>query len=293
VGGYGIAALAGIIQGVVEWLPVSSKTMITLLFAAGGYRFETGYVMGLLANFGSFFAALWYFRRDVVAALRGLRRPLASGVEARTLRFLVLATVATGVVGLPIYAGVTAAFPAAGGAWAMAGIGALLLVTSAISLQRERLVQLQSAAVQPQAAAVGSAAADEAAAGEVPGAWLALLVGACQGLAALPGISRSAVTVTPLVWSGRAAASALRLSFLLDVLALLAAGAVPLVVGHHGLAAVRAVGVGPTVLMVALSAVVSLFTIGAVLGIASRLRSSVITAAIGAVTIVAAILLPR
>ena len=84
-----LAALAGLVQGVVEWLPVSSKTMITLIFAAGGYTFGTAYVMGLLANFGAFFAAVWYFRSDIGAALTGLRHPFSGAEDARTLRYLV------------------------------------------------------------------------------------------------------------------------------------------------------------------------------------------------------------
>ncbi|MCL6595669.1 MAG: undecaprenyl-diphosphate phosphatase [Firmicutes bacterium] len=266
-----VAVVAGLVQGVVEWLPVSSKTMITLAFAAGGYRLETGYVMGLLANFGSFFAALWYFRRDVAAAVSALAHPFSADRASRLLRYLVLATLATGAVGLPVYAGVTTAFTRTTGAYAMVGIGLLLLVTGAVGRVRERL----------------AAAAPTAAEGDVPGPWASLLVGAFQGLAALPGISRSAVTVTPLLWLGQPAAQALRLSFLLDVPALLAAGAVPLVLGHRGLSAVAAVGIGPTLAMVAVSAVTSLVVIGAVLGVAARLRSSVIAAAIGVITIAA------
>lgn len=276
---WAIAVLAGVVQGVVEWLPVSSKTMITLVFAAGGFSFGTGYVLGLLANFGSFFAALWYFRRDILGALSALPHPLGPSPEARTLRYLFLGTLATGIVGLPIYAGVTTAFSLTSGAYAMVGIGILLLLTTAISLQRERL-----------AAASAAAAPADAAPGPAPGPLASIVVGLCQGLAALPGISRSAVTVTPLLWMGRPAKEALRLSFLLDVIALLAAGTVPLVVGHHGLAAVGKVGIGPAVLMVAVSAVVSFFMIDAILKLASRLRSSVITAVIGVLMIAAAII---
>lgn len=274
---WAIAALAGLIQGVVEWLPVSSKTMITLVFAAGGFSFGTGYVMGLLANFGSFFAALWYFRRDILGALSALRHPLAPDPEARTLRYLFLGTLATGIVGLPIYAGVTTAFSLTSGAYAMVGIGILLLATTAVSLKRERL------------AAAAAQAPVDAAPAPAPGPLGSIVIGLCQGLAALPGISRSAVTVTPLLWMGRPAKEALRLSFLLDVVALLAAGAVPLVIGHHGLSAVGKVGLGPAVLMVLVSAVVSFFTIDAILKLASRLRSSVITAVIGVLMIAAAI----
>ncbi len=281
MGSIGIAALAGLVQGVVEWLPVSSKTMITLIFAAGGYPFATAYVMGLLANFGSFFAALWFFRREIAAAIAGLRHPFAASADARTLRYLFFATLATGVVGLPIYAVVKSAFSATSGAVAMVAIGLLLLVTSLVNLWRERLARAQHAATGP--------AAD----GGVPRTGAALIVGACQGVAALPGISRSAATVTPLLLMGYEAAAALRLSFLLDVLGLLGAGVVPLVVGHTGLRAVAAVGAAPVAVMLVVAAVVSFLTIRGVLGLASRLRSSVLTLAIGLLTIAAALVLPR
>ncbi|HVB10937.1 MAG TPA: undecaprenyl-diphosphate phosphatase [Bacillota bacterium] len=283
--GWVVAGLAGCVQGVVEWLPVSSKTMITLLFAAGGYRFETAYVMGLLANFGSFFAALWYFRRDIAAAVAGLRRPFGKSEGARLLRYLVLATAATGAVGVPIYALVNGAFSSAGGAVAMGAIGVLLLLTSGVNLWRERLAKGR--------AGPGMGADPAAAAGRIPGPAMALLVGACQGFAALPGISRSAITVTPLLLAGNPVAQALRLSFVLDVIGLLGAGLVPLVVGSGGLQAVGTVGWGPVALMVGISAVVSFVTIAGVLRLASRLRSSVLTGAIGLLTLAAAVLVPR
>ncbi|HLJ60882.1 MAG TPA: undecaprenyl-diphosphate phosphatase [bacterium] len=210
-----LAVIAGMVQGIVEWLPVSSKTMITLIFAAAGYSFGTAYVLGLLANMGSFLAALWYFRRDLVAALGGARRPFAGTPGARTLRYLVLATAATGVVGVPIYELVKHALTAATGTAAMLAIGVLLLGTSIVNARRERLTRT----------------AQEGAL-DAPGPVVSLIVGACQGLAALPGVSRSAMTVTPLLLRGYSANAALRFSFLLDVPALLGAGLVPLIVEH-------------------------------------------------------------
>ena len=271
-----LAVLAGLVQGVVEWLPVSSKTMITLIFAAGGFTLGTAYVMGLLANFGSFFAALWFFRRDIGAALVGLRHPFSASEDARLLRYLVLATLATGVIGVPIYALVKGAFSATTGAAAMVAIGVLLLLTSGVNWWRERLARQRPGAASP-----------------VPGTWVSLVVGACQGLAALPGVSRSAITVTPLLLLGYDVAAALRLSFLLDVIGLLGAGVVPLVVGHAGLHSVAQVGWGPVAVMVAVSAVTSFLTIAGVLRLASRLRGSLVTLCIGVLTIAAALLVPR
>ena len=268
-----LAAVAGLVQGVVEWLPVSSKTIITLIFAAGGVSFTNAYVLGLLANFGSFFAALWYFRREIGLALRGLAHPFANSDDAVVLRYLFFATLATGVIGLPIYVAVRHVFGTTSATVAMLLIGLLLVVTSLISRRREQL-----AAKQPEASSMAA-----------PGIVTTLIVGACQGLAALPGISRSAVTVTPLLLRGHSAKDALRLSFLLDVVALLGAAAVPLALAHGKLAALGHGNLEPTVVMILVAAVVSFFTIDAILRAAQRLRSSVLTLAIGILTILAAI----
>lgn len=276
-----LAVLAGLVQGVVEWLPVSSKTMITLIFVAGGLSVGTAYVMGLLANFGSFFAALWFFRKDILMAISGLRHPFADAEDARTLRYLFLATLATGVIGVPIYAVVKSAFTATNGAVAMVVIGVLLLATSGVNFWRERLAR------------ENGKAGDGGTATGVPGTGVSLLVGACQGLAALPGVSRSAITVTPLLLLGSSVARALRLSFLLDVLGLLGAGVVPLVVGSSGLHSVASVGWAPVGLMVVVAGVTSFFTISGVLQLASRLRGSAVTLVIGVLTIVAALAVPR
>ncbi len=264
-----VAALAGMIQGVVEWLPVSSKSMIGLTFSSGGgYPSSTAYVMGLLANFGSFFAALYFFRKDIADALGGLRRPLANTPGAAKLRYLVIATIGTAVVGLPIYAVVVKAFHRQAGSVFMMVIGALLLVTTAVNYQRERLAHRK-----------GRQGTDEA-----PSGRTAAVVGCAQGLAALPGVSRSAVTVTPLVYLGETPAAALRFSFLLDVVGLLGAGLAPFLVGHAGFSALHRVGAIPVIVMLAVAVVMSFLAIGFILRLAARLRAWIVTLLIGAIT---------
>lgn len=276
-----LVAVAGVVQGVAEWIPISSKTLITLLLAGAGYKFQTAYVMGLLANFGSFFAALWYFRSDVRRAILAIPRAFSPTADARLLRYAILATFATGVTGIPAYLGAVAVFQRSTGADAMVGIGVLLLVTSVIGYRREQLSRRQQSDADPALTRASS----------IPSTPQSLVVGICQGFAALPGISRSAVTVTPLLWMGFSSQQALRLSFLLDVLALFAAGAVPLVLGHHGMAALHAVGLGPTVVLVGVAAVVSFFAIDAILRLMAKFRSSVLAAALGVVTIAGAFVL--
>ena len=112
-----------------------------------------------------------------------------------------------------------------------------------------------------------------------------MITGAMQGLAALPGISRSAVTMTPLLWIGFSAEESLRLSFMLDVLALLGAGVVPVLIGQGGRQAIAQLGLAATLVMLVVAAVISFLAIRLVLDLARKLRTSTVTLTIGILTI--------
>jgi undecaprenyl-diphosphatase len=277
------ALIAGLIQGVVEWLPVSSKTMITIYFTVIGVKVQNAYDLGLIANFGSFFAALYYFRVEVVQTAKALRHPFGSGYYSRLLRFLFIATLATGVTGIPAYILVRHAFSSIGGSAAMVVIGILLLFTGFVVRNKEKMVERSEAKASKKPDATHE---DD----RVPGFGAAVLTGAMQGLAGLPGISRSGMTITPLLWNNFEAREAIRFSFMLDVLALVGAGLVPLLIGHGGTAAVAQLGLTTTILMVAVASVVSFLAITAVIRLASRLRTSTATFAIAGITLVVALL---
>ncbi len=268
------ALIAGLIQGVVEWLPVSSKTMITIYFTVMGIKVQNAYDLGLIANFGSFFAAVYYFRKEVVQTFKVLIRPFDSQYYSRLLRFLFIGTLATGVTGLPAFILVRHAFSAIGGSAAMVVIGILLLFTGFVVRNKERMVENQGKQERENT--------------RVPGFGASVLTGLMQGLAGLPGISRSGMTITPLLWMGFEAKEAIRLSFMLDVLALVGAGVVPLVIGRGGFQAVAQLGVVTTLLMIAVAAVVSFLAMSTVLKFASRWRTSTATFVIAGITLVVA-----
>ncbi len=268
------ALFAGLIQGIVEWLPVSSKTMITIYFTILGIKVQNAYDLGLIANFGSFFAAVSYFRREVWETLKALGHPFSSEPYAKLLRFLFVGTLATGVIGIPIYIAVRHTFSSIGGSVAMIVIGILLLFTGTLMRRKEKMMsQAQVLDAPPKDPTLGAA----------------VLTGAMQGLAALPGISRSGMTITPLLWMGFNGEESIRLSFMLDVLALVGAGVVPLVIGSGGQSAVAQFGLGTTILMVAVAAVVSFLAINVVLNLAKKLRTSTVTYVIAGITLVVAI----
>ncbi len=268
------ALFAGLIQGIVEWLPVSSKTMITIYFTILGIKVQNAYDLGLIANFGSFFAALYYFRREAWSTLKALGHPFSDEPYAKLLRFLFIGTLATGIIGIPIYVAVRHTFSSVGGSIAMIIIGLLLLFTATLMRRKEKMIVSARATDAPP---------------KDPNLKAAVLTGAMQGLAALPGISRSGMTITPLLWMGFNGEEAIRLSFMLDVLSLVGAGVVPLVIGSGGQSAVAQFGLSTTILMVAVASVVSFAAINAVLNVAKRLRTSTVTYVIAGITLVVAV----
>jgi undecaprenyl-diphosphatase len=268
-----LALFTGFVQGIIEWLPVSSKTMNLLILSSGGIPVNQAYALGLIANFGSFFAALVYFKNDILQMLTALRHPFSQKPAAQLLRFMILGTLATGVVGVPLYKLAQQTLSLASGSVAMLIVGGLLLLTGFIASRREKLSATQSQAEEK----------------EIPNAWRSLSIGGCQGFAALPGISRSGVTVTPLLTMGYSAKESIRLSFLLNVIALLGAGAVPLLADKEGFSAIQELGIASTIIMLLVAAITSFFTIGTVLQLAQRLKTSVITYFIAGITLSAAL----
>ena len=87
--------ILGIIQGITEWIPVSSEG--TLLFVSSNFFGNTDINLflrqALLLHLGTFFAALIYFRKDVKTLLEGFFHYDSSDPETRKiLKFLFIAT---------------------------------------------------------------------------------------------------------------------------------------------------------------------------------------------------------
>lgn len=192
----------GIIQGVAEWLPVSSEGLLVLakrdLFGSEA-DLETIVREALFLHLGTFLAALVYFRRDVVSLLEAARRyPSAPHGMRTVIRFLAVATITSGLIGVFFLAALSGIEDqlAIGGRVLTVAIGVLLLVTG--------LLQLKASAGGGKEASELERSDD-------------LLLGVAQGIAVLPGLSRSGLTVSALLLRGFDRAVALRLSFLMSL----------------------------------------------------------------------------
>jgi len=192
-------AIIGIVQAVTEWLPLSSKTMDTIVYTQffGG---ETSSVLSVLLylHFGTMIAAAIYFRKEIfgLAAKLFAERKNVGGLANGKIGFLFSSLALTALVGFPILLAEKFILPNLDGAtlYIIMGIG---LIVTGFMLTAQHKNRWRSH--------------------ESSGWKDGILTGALQGLAALPGISRAGATTTALVWRGFDAESAFHLSFLLSI----------------------------------------------------------------------------
>ncbi|MBD3261613.1 MAG: hypothetical protein GF334_08030 [Candidatus Altiarchaeales archaeon] len=207
-----VGLLVGLLQGVLEWLPVSSSGQ-SFLFLMGFFPVSIAEALrvGVFLHFGTLLAVLVKFRGDWFKIFVELFNRRLTGLT----RFLVLASFVSLFFGGLIYLSVYEAIAALAGELASLLVG-LLLVLSGFSLY------------------VSHKRYGEKFTHDL-GWFEALVVGWVQGLSVLPGISRSAVTVSSLLLSDLKPSEALKTSFLLSAPAVL--GFISAEVFLHGLPA--------------------------------------------------------
>jgi len=188
------AIILGIIQGLTEFLPVSSSGHLVLAEAVLKVK-EPGVSFELLVHVGTLLAVLVYFFRPLVRLVKAVYTPRMH-TERRMIGLLILGTVPAALVGLLLEDFFEAAFSAP------ALTAAMLLVTGVLLLST-RFVDKGS---KPLSA--GSA----------------LIMGIGQAMAIMPGISRSGSTICFGLFSKVQPAQAAEFSFLLSIPAI--AGAV-------------------------------------------------------------------
>ena len=180
-----IAALLGVLQGLTEFLPVSSSGHLALAqMLVPGFT-QPGVVFDAMLHVGTAGAVVWFERREI-------GRWLTTAGGRRLLGLLLLGTAATAVVAFPVKSLAEEAFRKP--MWV--GIG--LVVTALVVGSTKRLA---------------GGLRDESGI-----TWRqALVVGLTQGIAVFPGVSRSGMTIAVGLGAGLDRRWAARFSFLLGV----------------------------------------------------------------------------
>jgi len=191
------SVLLGVLQGLTEFLPVSSSGHLVLAQSLIPEFRQPGVLFDTLLHAGTLLAVLVYFRRDVLALLASLAPGGERGYR-RLVYLIVAATVPTGLIGVLFKHPLEALFHAPRAAAGMLLVtGVLLWVSEALGRPRDGLDRL--------------------------GYPRALAVGTMQGMAIVPGISRSGSTIAVGTLLGVRGEEAARFSFLLSVPAILGA----------------------------------------------------------------------
>lgn len=220
--------ILGVVQGLTEFLPISSSGHLVLfqkiLVVIPIMARDRAPVLEIALHLGTLSAVLLYYRRDVVSAFRFLGRSSSSVEESLRIRglllWIVIGSIPTALIGLLFKDWLKASFSNA----VLVGIA---LCATGIMCLITRLV--------PR--------------GKVTGADLgvarSLLIGVAQGIAIIPGVSRSGATIFTALCLGVEPREAGRYSFLLSVPAILGAAALLLFETEGSLnVSLAALGVG-------------------------------------------------
>jgi undecaprenyl-diphosphatase len=184
------AVVLGLIQGLTEFLPVSSSGHLALAEALFGLP-PGDLLFEIVVHVATLLAVVAYYRGELLQILAGFARPGGNEVAGmsswRWLGLLVIGTLPAVIVGLTLAARIEAAF----GDYSTIGFsllatGTLLFSTRTLSGVLRRL-----------------------------GAGRALAIGCAQAVAILPGVSRSGATIATALWLGVEREQAARFSFFL------------------------------------------------------------------------------
>jgi undecaprenyl-diphosphatase len=247
------AAITGVLQGVLEWLPVSSEGNLTL-FLVSVLGFSPSETLGLaiFLHLGTGLAALVYYREESWGILVGATD------RDRDMRLrLVVMTGLTGAVGLPIYMYFSFS----------ASVGEALLALTGLALVATGLMQKRGEATGERDASSLS--------------WPeTITLGVLQGLAIIPGLSRSGVTTSTMLLRGLRSDEAFNVSFIMSIPASFAAGLGLMLIDGFQVTA-------GAVVAVAVSAVVGYMTIGALIGFAEKTSFWKICVGLGSLALLA------
>jgi undecaprenyl-diphosphatase len=213
------AVVLGAVQGITEFLPISSSGHLVLGEFLLKVRFDD-ISFEVFVHLGTFFSVVLVFRHTILSILRALRLQIISIVrgdaqhhaeqleDARLFWLILVGSIPAGLAGLLLESQIETAFASATlVAMMLLVTGGILLLTTFFEAPRERM--------------------------NLPDA---LVVGVAQALAILPGISRSGATISAGIFKGVERSKAAEFSFLLSLPAILGASLIELkeMLGHAG-----------------------------------------------------------
>jgi undecaprenyl-diphosphatase len=186
------AVVLAIVQGLTEWLPISSSGHLVILQQLLGIKASVAF--DVMLHFGTLLAVVWFLRDDILRIVKAVLTFDFSKSEARLGAYIIIGTLPIAVAGLLFKSFAESLF------FNLTAVGIALFING-IFLYLTRFVRIRESLN-----------------------WFnALLVGIAQAVSIIPGISRSGSTISAAMLSGVDRKTAYKFSFLLSVLAILGA----------------------------------------------------------------------
>lgn len=188
--------ILGTVQGITEWLPISSEGALVLLqvnIFRTALSFTSLISYALFLHLGTFLAALIYFRKEIINLFKRQGR--------KELNFYIISTTITGIVGLLVLKTLKY-FENFNAKWITLIIGLALLITAFLQFSSKLKKNLR----QEQDLRITDG----------------FIIGVLQGFSIIPGLSRSGLTVSGLLLRKFSDTTALRASFIMSLPVVLA-----------------------------------------------------------------------
>lgn len=222
------ALILGAVQGATEFLPVSSSGHLKLGQSLLGLT-EPQLLFDIVLHVGTLLSVTLFYRQDVMLAIRGIYQGLTGAARERSVKALIapegmrltlliiLSTIPTGILGI-LFKKVLdpgdgeASFFTARMVCALLLVNGCILMSNAYFLKREQRTDTEEKPRREGPLSLWNISP-----------WVALAIGVVQGMAVMPGISRSGMTITLALALMVQRLHAARYSFLLSIPAILGA----------------------------------------------------------------------
>ena len=198
------AVLLGVVQGLTEFLPVSSSAHLIFARAFLGVDVEAafGLAFDVACHVGTLLATLWFFRVDVIAMIRAVPQALgpAPGPDGRRLRLIAVGTIPVVIAGTLFHHAIEESMrtPIIAATALLIG-GVAFFVVERLGPRTKGEDRLSMLDV--------------------------LVIGVAQAAALIPGVSRSGATIATGMALGMARETAARFTFLLSIPAIIGVAA--------------------------------------------------------------------
>ena len=227
------ALLSGAVQGLTEFLPVSSSGHLTILHKCFGLE-ESPLLFDIFLHIATLLAIVIFFRKDILKLFRKKRRWIG---------LIIAGCIPTVVIGILFYGSLKDLFGNLRGVGAMLIITGIWLLVPCLPIFKRK---------QPSPVRLPQA----------------LLIGLAQSIAIAPGISRSGATIATGLMAGVEKEEAVRFSFILSIPAILGALAYELKNSQGFLS--ESVGLAPLVIGMLAALIVGILCIKLLLAIVRR-----------------------